>query len=190
LPSKPSELPQQLGNKTECALLGFVRHLGVNYDDIREQWPQESLLKVYTFNSVRKSMSTIVKDFEADRPGITVFTKGASEMVLKKCDFILDANGEPQPFTTSQQEEFVRNVIEPMAGAGLRTIGIAYKSYLKPGNIHVQIQRFRAITGRSTVKTPIGVCDHIFYGARLPEHHIQFSSITTKLNRPDTFVYC
>ncbi|OON23219.1 hypothetical protein X801_00876 [Opisthorchis viverrini] len=84
VPAKSSELPQQLGNKTECALLGFVRHLGVNYEDIREKWPQESLLKVYTFNSVRKSMSTIIKDLEPSRPGITVFTKGASEMVLKK----------------------------------------------------------------------------------------------------------
>ncbi|TGZ62342.1 hypothetical protein CRM22_007480 [Opisthorchis felineus] len=133
VPAKSSELPQQLGNKTECALLGFVRHLGVNYEDIREKWPQETLLKVYTFNSVRKSMSTIIKDLEPSRPGITVFTKGASEMVLKKCAFILDNNGEPQPFTQSHQEALVREVIEPMASDGLRTIGLAYKTYLNPG---------------------------------------------------------
>ncbi|CAH8553228.1 unnamed protein product [Heterobilharzia americana] len=131
-PEKPTELPQQLGNKTECALLGFVRRLGVNYEDIREQWPQESLIKVFTFNSIRKSMSTVIKNLEADRPGYTVFTKGASEMVLKKCSFILDANGEPKPFTMANQESLVREVIEPMAGDGLRTIGIAYKSYIDP----------------------------------------------------------
>ncbi|CAH8854419.1 unnamed protein product [Trichobilharzia szidati] len=130
IPEKPTELPQQLGNKTECALLGFVRHLGVNYEDIRERWPQESLIKVFTFNSVRKSMSTVIKNLEADRPGYTVFTKGASEMVLKKCTYILDANGEPKPFTVANQESLVRDVIEPMAGDGLRTIGIAYKSYI------------------------------------------------------------
>ncbi|CAL8074031.1 unnamed protein product [Calicophoron daubneyi] len=132
MPAKPTELPQQLGNKTECALLGFVRHLGVNYDDIREQWPQECLLKVYTFNSVRKSMSTIIKDLEPGRPGITVFTKGASEMVLKKCAFILDKNGEPQRFTQAHQDAMVREVIEPMASNGLRTIALAYKSFLSP----------------------------------------------------------
>lgn len=132
IPSKPNELPQQLGNKTECALLGFVHHLGVNYEDIREQWPEETLLKVFTFNSVRKSMSTVIKNLEPDRPGFTVFTKGASEMVLKKCTYILDANGEPKPFTTVQQNALVREVIEPMAGDGLRTIGIAYKNYITP----------------------------------------------------------
>lgn len=65
-------------------MLGFVRHLGVNYENIRERWPQESLVKVFTFNSLRKSMSTVIKNLEPDRPGYTVFTKGASEMVLKK----------------------------------------------------------------------------------------------------------
>ncbi|KAF8570513.1 hypothetical protein P879_00214 [Paragonimus westermani] len=147
VPTKPSELPQQLGNKTECALLGFVRNLGVNYEDIREKWPEESLLKVYTFNSVRKSMSTIIKDLEPGRPGITVFTKGASEMVLKKCSFILDANGEPQPFARAQQESLVRQVIEPMASAGLRTIGIAYKSYMSPG-VDVQPNEVPLIHGQ------------------------------------------
>ncbi|KAK4470598.1 hypothetical protein MN116_006138 [Schistosoma mekongi] len=132
IPEKSSELPQQLGNKTECALLGFVRHLGINYEDIREKWPQESLIKVFTFNSLRKSMSTVIKSLEPDRPGYTVFTKGASEMVLKKCSFILDANGEPKPFTKAQQDNLVRDVIEQMAGDGLRTIGIAYKSYIDP----------------------------------------------------------
>ncbi|CAH8585705.1 unnamed protein product [Schistosoma rodhaini] len=132
IPDKPSELPQQLGNKTECALLGFVRHLGVNYEDIRERWPQESLVKVFTFNSLRKSMSTVIKNLEPDRPGYTVFTKGASEMVLKKCSFILDANGEPKPFTKADQDNLVRDVIEQMASDGLRTIGIAYKSYIDP----------------------------------------------------------
>lgn len=147
VPTKPTELPQQLGNKTECALLGFVRRLGVNYDDIREQWPQESLLKVYTFNSVRKSMSTIIKDLEPGRPGITVFTKGASEMVLKKCTYILDSNGEPQPFNAAHQEALVRDVIEPMASDGLRTIGIAYKSYLNP-NVDLSVNEVPLVRGQ------------------------------------------
>ncbi|VEL34564.1 unnamed protein product [Protopolystoma xenopodis] len=79
-----NELPQQLGNKTECALLGFVQHLGASYEDIRAQWPEESLVKVFTFNSVRKSMSTVIRNLEPGRQGYSVFTKGASEMVLKK----------------------------------------------------------------------------------------------------------
>lgn len=36
----------QLGNKTECALLGFVLDLGQSYEKIRKANPEESLVKV------------------------------------------------------------------------------------------------------------------------------------------------
>ena len=36
----------QIGNKTECALLGFVLDLGQSYDAIREDIPEERLYKV------------------------------------------------------------------------------------------------------------------------------------------------
>lgn len=122
------ELPNQLGNKTECALLGFVMDLGQSYESVREDYPQDTLVKVYTFNSMRKSMSTVVH-----LPGgnFRLFTKGASEMVLNKCDYILDCKGEPQPFSVENQEMVVKSVIEPMAGDGLRTICIAYKDFRK-----------------------------------------------------------
>lgn len=40
------ELPKQLGNKTECALLGFVIDLGRDYQTIRDEIPEECLNKV------------------------------------------------------------------------------------------------------------------------------------------------
>ena len=81
-----ADLPQQVGNKTECALLGFVVELGLNYEDYRVEVPEEKLFKVYTFNSVRKSMSTVVRlDSKA---GFRVFSKGASEIVLKRSPLI------------------------------------------------------------------------------------------------------
>lgn len=70
----------QVGNKTECALLGFVLALGQSYDAVRERHPEESLRKVYTFNSVRKSMGTVIPY----KGGYRLYTKGASEIVLKK----------------------------------------------------------------------------------------------------------
>ena len=36
----------QLGNKTECALLGYVKELGQSYDAIREEYTEEKLHKV------------------------------------------------------------------------------------------------------------------------------------------------
>ncbi|VDK22292.1 unnamed protein product [Taenia asiatica] len=148
-PKRPTDLPTQLGNKTECALLGFVHTLGASYEDIRHQWPEDSLLKVFTFNSERKSMSTIIRSLDQKKRGITVFTKGASEMVLKKCSFILGAGGEPLPFPQSAQEEIVRTVIEPMASDGLRTIAIAYKNYVGTGASFLHSFRYLIVSSLS-----------------------------------------
>ncbi|XP_034306067.2 plasma membrane calcium-transporting ATPase 2 isoform X10 [Magallana gigas] len=124
-PDKDGGLPQQLGNKTECALLGFVLDMGQKYQTVRDEVPEEALYKVYTFNSVRKSMSTVI----SMKFGFRLFTKGASEIILKKCNYILDCKGKPQPFKVEDQENIVKNVIEPMAEDGLRTICLAYKDY-------------------------------------------------------------
>ena len=80
-PERPTELHKQVGNKTECALLGFVLDLKKSYQAVRDEYPEESFHRVYTFNSVRKSMSTVIR---REGGGYRIFTKGASEMVLKK----------------------------------------------------------------------------------------------------------
>lgn len=76
-----TELPMQVGNKTECALLGFVLALGKKYQTVRDDYPEETFTRVYTFNSVRKSMSTVTP---RKGGGFRLFTKGASEIIMKK----------------------------------------------------------------------------------------------------------
>lgn len=122
------ELPKQLGNKTECALLGLVQDLGQDYEAVREENPPETFVKIFTFNSQRKSMSTIIH-----LPGgnFRLFTKGASEIILNKCDYIIDCKGQPKHFPIEKQEQVIKTVIEPMAGDGLRTICMAYKDFVK-----------------------------------------------------------
>ncbi|XP_073998865.1 plasma membrane calcium-transporting ATPase 3 isoform X4 [Rhodnius prolixus] len=129
----PSELPAQLGNKTECALLGFVLGLEKSYQTVRDDMPEEMFTRVYTFNSVRKSMSTVVP---RQGGGYRLFTKGASEIVLKKCAFIYGRDGHLEKFTREMQDRLVRNVIEPMACDGLRTISIAYRDFV-PGKAEI-----------------------------------------------------
>merc|ERR1719412_2523805 len=127
--SEGGGLPQQIGNKTECALLGFVIDLGVDYRQLRKEMPDTRFRKVYTFNSGRKSMSTIVP---LDNGGFRVYTKGASEIIMKKCSFIVGEGGVVEPLNTNMQERLVHNVIEPMAKDGLRTISLAYRDFV-PG---------------------------------------------------------
>ncbi|VDM94842.1 unnamed protein product [Thelazia callipaeda] len=132
VPAKnPSEQVTQLGNKTECGLLGFVLALGQSYQIIRDKYPEEKIFKVYTFNSVRKSMSTVIELKKNDVVyGYRVFSKGASEIILKKCKWFMDKNGAPRKFSQKDFDRLVSNVIEPMASDGLRTICLAYKDYL------------------------------------------------------------
>lgn len=80
-PEKEGGLPRQVGNKTECALLGFALDLRRDYQAIRNEIPEEKLFKVYTFNSVRKSMSTVLRNADGS---YCMFSKGASEILLKK----------------------------------------------------------------------------------------------------------
>lgn len=128
VPGSKGELPKQLGNKTECALLGFVMGLGQDYDAVRTNIPEDMLLKVYTFNSVRKSMSTVI---HREGGGYRIFSKGASEILLKRCNWIYGIGGKIEQFSEKDQEVVVKKVIEPMACNGLRTICIAYKDYVK-----------------------------------------------------------
>ena len=79
-------------------------------------------------------MSTVIP---REGGGFHLFTKGASEIVLKKCTYILNGDGKPITFTPADQESMVNNVIEPMACDGLRTICIAYKNYV-PGGCGVE----------------------------------------------------
>nr|XP_012419202.1 PREDICTED: plasma membrane calcium-transporting ATPase 4 isoform X2 [Odobenus rosmarus divergens] len=125
-PEKEGGLPRQVGNKTECALLGFVTDLKQDYHAVRNEVPEEKLYKVYTFNSVRKSMSTVI---EKPSGGYRMYSKGASEIILRKCNRILDKKGEVMPFKNKDRDEMVRTVIEPMASEGLRTICIAYRDF-------------------------------------------------------------
>ncbi|KAM4740732.1 plasma membrane calcium-transporting ATPase 2-like isoform 4-T6 [Anableps anableps] len=125
-PEKEGGLPRHVGNKTECALLGLVLDLKRDYQPIRDEIPEEKMYKVYTFNSSRKSMSTVLQNADG---GFRMYSKGASEIVLRKCSRILDAQGQPRVFKPKDRDEMVKQVIEPMACDGLRTICVAYRDF-------------------------------------------------------------
>jgi len=96
-PNSPTDLPVQIGNKTECALLGFVNDLSVDYRMIRKAHPDSSFTKVFTFNSARKSMSTIIQ--LPSGKGFRIFTKGASEIIMSKCSYILGDGAKVEKFS-------------------------------------------------------------------------------------------
>ena len=56
-----------------------------------------------------------------------MLTKGASEIVLNKCSFILGENGQVVPLSADGIRDIEMNVVQPMAAATLRTICLAYR---------------------------------------------------------------
>ncbi|KAM9785677.1 plasma membrane calcium-transporting ATPase 3b isoform 3-T3 [Neosynchiropus ocellatus] len=155
-PDVEGGLAKQVGNKTECGLLGFVLDLQQDYAPVREQIPEERLYKVYTFNSVRKSMSTVIKLPDGS---FRLYSKGASEIMLKKCSYILDTNGEPRSFRPRDRDEMVKQVIEPMACEGLRTICIAFRNL--PCNPEPDWENEAEIVTELTCITVVGIEDPV-----------------------------
>lgn len=51
--------PKQMGNKTECALLGFVVDLGKSYQAIREEVPEEKFVKVSGKKEKKLNLPTV-----------------------------------------------------------------------------------------------------------------------------------
>ena len=125
-------MAKQIGNKTECGLLGLVNDLGGDYEQIRQKYPSDKHVKVFTFNSARKMMSTVV-DYKNTQSGgggcYRLFSKGASEIVLNKCRYYLNGDAKPVALSQSDIDETIRNVVEPMAKNGLRTICVAYRDF-------------------------------------------------------------
>nr|CDS30090.2 plasma membrane calcium transporting ATPase [Hymenolepis microstoma] len=141
-PKSAGDMPIQIGNKTECALLGFLNHFGRTYDDVRNRYPECDFVKVYTFSSTRKSMSTIIHAPDDDLHDVNsastksatmkllMLTKGAAEMVISKCSHQVTTDGKITPFDEEKHAATIASSVEPMARKGLRTIGIAYRELI------------------------------------------------------------
>ena len=80
----------QIGNKTDCALLELAYIFGYDFRKVRNS---DKVIKVYPFSSEAKTMSTIIKD----NGKIYVFSKGAPDFLLKNCAYYLNAEGKSTP---------------------------------------------------------------------------------------------
>lgn len=70
-----------MGNRTECALLVFIRKLGHDYEQLREERGHDNMIRFHGFSSARKMASVVLREDSAAN-GLRVHTKGAAEWVL------------------------------------------------------------------------------------------------------------
>lgn len=109
----------QIGNKTDCALLELAYILGFDFRKIRNS---DQVIKIYPFSSETKSMTSIINDNKK----VMIFSKGAPDFLLKNCGFYLNTEGKPIPINEGFKQTLTGKLKE-FADGCLRTILLAYR---------------------------------------------------------------
>ncbi|MBM3241450.1 cation-translocating P-type ATPase [Candidatus Poribacteria bacterium] len=107
------------GDPTEGALVVAAAKAGLHQAEMRRENPR---VEEIPFSSERKRMTTIHQMADGKR---MAFTKGAPEVVLERCSYILDENGLKELKETEKKD--ILKINEEMAHGALRVLGFAYK---------------------------------------------------------------
>ena len=121
------------GNPTEVALLHMAHDMGQSYQEIRNKTKGRSdqgalgeflaMGKQYEFTSARKMMSWAVPNPDG---GYRVYCKGASEVVLARCDKYHSEGNEDVEYTKDLKKE-TQEVSLAYARRGMRCLALAYR---------------------------------------------------------------
>ncbi len=108
----------ELGDPTELALLHMAESCEVRKTQEEQYFPR---VKERSFDSVRKMMTTVHKN----RNQWTAYTKGAPDVVLKRCTKIW-INGSVQPLSEVKRRKILK-AMEEMSSRALRVLALAVK---------------------------------------------------------------
>lgn len=111
---------QAVGEPTENALVTYAATLGMPKNSLEQQFPR---VGEAPFDSVRKLMSTIVKEGDA----FIQYTKGAPDELVRRCAGYWNGR-EAIPMTDGQREAILSSNRE-MAGRALRVLAAAYREW-------------------------------------------------------------
>lgn len=112
---------ETFGDPTETA---FVDYYMANNDDYTEMMATHPRIGELPFDSERKLMSTL-HDMEGK---ITMFTKGAPDVLIERCGYFLDANGQVALLNEEEKEKIKQKNFDYSSG-GLRVLAFAMKTY-------------------------------------------------------------
>ncbi len=108
-----------VGDPTEGALIVAGAKAKLLKDTLSSSYPRVAEIP---FTSERKRMTTV--HITSDKKKL-VFCKGAPEVILSLCEYILENNQEKR--LTESDKEKIHQVVVEMAKEGLRVMGLAYK---------------------------------------------------------------
>ncbi len=110
------------GDPTEGALIVAARKAGLEDEALDERFERVGEVP---FSSERKLMSTVHRDAQKQER-LIVFTKGAPDVLLRRCSHEL-VGEETRPLTDARRAEILA-INEALAGEALRTLGVAFRS--------------------------------------------------------------
>ncbi|TMW63142.1 hypothetical protein Poli38472_002083 [Pythium oligandrum] len=116
--------PQVQGNKTEGAMLIWLKKLGLDYVALRKQhYNEDRGDRLFPFSSEKKTMSVMVRRSDG---GARLYTKGAAEVIVSRSTRFVNIDGRVTEMTPTKRNEF-NSIITKMADNALRTICIAHR---------------------------------------------------------------
>lgn len=111
------DAPQERGDATEIALLKAAAVLGAEVSTRAREAHRQGLLR---FDPARRLMSTI----DQTERGIVLHTKGAPEVVLARCRYLIQVDGATMPLSAEIRARLLARA-ETYAAQGLRLIALA-----------------------------------------------------------------
>ncbi|MHC0061978.1 cation-translocating P-type ATPase [Nostoc sp. UIC 10890] len=114
---------QVFGDPTEGALIAVADKVGLHRSHLESQMPR---LDVIPFESEFQYMATLHEDGSRENSSRvkTIYVKGSVEAILKRCQQMLNAEGNLTPVDA----ETIHQEVDVMANLGLRVLAFANKS--------------------------------------------------------------
>ncbi|MEW6287012.1 MAG: cation-translocating P-type ATPase [Chloroflexota bacterium] len=142
------------GDPTEGALVVAAAKAGVQKEALDQIYPR---IQEIPFTSESKRMTTLHK---TDK-GVVAYTKGAPEIILENCDYILTADGVKKLDETTRQQ--VLDTAKDFASQALRVLAVASKPDAALESAQTGMT-FLGLTGmidppRPEAKAAIAVCE-------------------------------
>ncbi|MFW5976314.1 MAG: calcium-transporting P-type ATPase, PMR1-type [Bacillota bacterium] len=142
------KLPELMGDPTDIALVNAIYEKKLSLPELHKNY---EVLKEMPFESQRKRMSVLVKNKEDTSKELWI--KGAPEVILKKCDYVL-IDGKKTEINKDLEKEIIE-AANSMADKALRVIALAYKNVSEVKNRELKDMENNLIfTGLSGLKDP------------------------------------
>jgi Ca2+ transporting ATPase len=138
----------QIGNKTECALLEMSYKMGYDYKKWRNKDNQK---KIFPFSSAKKKMATVYAD---DKGTNYAFVKGAPDFLIPYCTKYVNKNGSVSKINSNFTNALNESILDFAAGS-LRTILLAYKEVSSIPEEWEEVESDLIIVGMVGIKDPL-----------------------------------